>query len=354
MTSRLRLLAAATFCLVPAAWAGQSDTDPCVGSTPASCQARGVVEKPHLDLSRKALSTAEGQQVGARVTKMLEVALKAPRLREPRGMSLHPSILVMDPPPHAAKHHPARVDASVLALPITVEDKRSVQDKKTGAWKGIGEGPELKLSFNDLGVFLSQTPLDFAKTEQFFSEPLKVGEVQGFPVYDSGSTEVVLIRKGDALPWRSLPVERYLQFHIAQEEKTLAVFQKQLSALQGAARAQVEKVNAERQARIDTWKKELAGLSPAQRQAGTCQRTQRKRGDLTGLELSCGPGTIRLVEANQELFNGTGSKGSLRLLAISTTWGVLPKEDRIPGVLGRILRASVQDMDLKTLQAMLD
>ncbi|WNG40257.1 hypothetical protein F0U60_46035 [Archangium minus] len=356
MTSRLRLLAAATsLCLVPAAWAGgPSNLDACAGRSQASCHAPGVVDKPAITLSKGFLSAAEGQQVTTRATKMLEVALQAPLLHKPQGMSLHPSISVDAPPAHAAKHHPALVRSIVLARPIEVENKRSVQDKKTGAWKGRGEGPTLRLHWNDLGVFLASDALDLSKPAQFFSAPQKVGEVQGFPVYGVEGKEVLLISKRDALPWRPFSVESYYQMLIAQEQETHSVFQKQLPSAKGAERTELEKMNAERQARIDALKKELAQLSPAQRQSGACQSARPKRGDLTGLELTCASGSTPLMVANQDIFTRPSPKGSLQFLTITTTWGVLPKDDRMPNALGKVVRAALQDMDLKALQAMLD
>lgn len=355
MKPRVRLLAAAaTFCLGTAAWAGSPPAlDPCQGRSQASCQAPGLVAKPVLTVKKGVFSAAEAQQVTSRATKMLEVALRAPQL-QPKGISLTPDISVEGPPPHAAKHHPALVRVSVLAQHIVLEDKRSVQDKKTGAWKGTGEGPALRLHLNDLGVFLSNDTLDLSKPAQFFSAPRKVGEVQGFPVYGVGGNEVLLISKRDTLPWRPFPVESYFQMLIAQEQETQAVFQKQRSSATGAEKAELDKVLAERQAAIDALKGELAQLSPAQRQAGACLSAKRKRNNPTGLDLTCAPASDPLMVINQDVFNRSAPKGSLQLLTITTTWGVLPKEDRLPILLGRVVRASLQDMDLKALQEMLD
>jgi hypothetical protein len=358
MTPRLRLLAtAAAFSLIPAAWAGpQPGADDCAGRSQASCTATGLVEKPKMTLSKGVLGAAEGQQVSARVTKLLDVVLQAPPFREPRGMSIHPSMAVSAPPDHAAKHHPAVVRGFVLALPINVENKRSVQDKKTGAWKGTGEGPTMKLHVNDLGVFLVSDPLDLSRPGQYFSEPRKVGEVQGFPVYDTGGKEVLLISKRDALPWRPFPVESYLKGLIAQEKESLAVFEQQLPTAPAAAKAQLEKALVEPRARVATLEKELAQLSPAQRQAGACQSTRgASRSNLTGLDLTCAPASSTpLVMANQDVFPRSAPKGSFQLLTLTTTWGVLPKDDGVPNPLGRAMRTALQQMDLKALQALLD
>lgn len=354
MKPRLRLLAAATFYLGSAAWAGEPPLDPCLGRSQASCQAPGWVGKPVITVNKGVFSAAEAQQVTTRVTKMLEVVLRAPRLHEPKGMSLSSDILVEAPPPHAAKHHPALVRASVLAQDVVLENKRSVQDKKTGTWKGTGEGPALRLHLNDLGAFLSNDTLDLSKPAQFFSAPRKVGEVQGFPVYGVGGKEVLLLSKRDTLPWRPFPVESYFQMLIAQEQETQAVFQKQRSSATGAEKAELDKVLAERQATIDALKGELAQLSPAQRQAGACLSAKRKRNNPTGLDLTCAPAADPLMVVNQDVFTRSAPKGSLQLLTISSTWGVLPKDDRMPNILGRIVRASLQDMDLEALQAMLD
>ncbi|RJG06666.1 hypothetical protein D3870_12180 [Noviherbaspirillum cavernae] len=354
MLSRLAPLAAVLLALAPAAWAGQQlDTDPCAGRSQASCNALGVTDKPSIAW-RNTFSASEGQQVSARLTKMMEVILQAPELREPRGMSLHPSMSASPPPAHAEKQHPALIEAFLLAKFITVEDKHATQDKKTGAWKGTGEGPMLRMRFNDLGAFLSITPMDYAKPGQYYTEPPKVGEVGGFPVYKTAGPEVILIHKRDALPWRPVPVERYLQTLISDEETLHAGFQKQMASTQGAGKAELEKANADRQTRIDTMKQQLAQLSPAQRQAGACNAARRKRGDIIGLDFNCGPGSEPLVEPNQDYFTRSAPKGSLQVLAISTTWGVLPRNDRMPNVLGRKLRASLSEMDLKALQAMMD
>lgn len=354
MSPRLRLLAAtAVFSLVPTAWATLPRVDPCAGRDDASCRAPGLVEAPRITWSKGSVSAADGQKVGARVAKMLEVIQKAPLLA-PKGMSLHPAVSVEGPPENAAKHHPLLTQGTLLLLPIDLKDKRSVQDKKTGTWKGTGEGPMLRLHLNDLGVFLRGERLDFTRPGQFFPEPRQVGVLQGFPVYDMGDREVLLIRKGDALPWRPFPVEEYFQHLIAHEEATLALFQKQMAAITGPAAAEVQKANAERQGRIDSLKQQLAQLTPTQRQAGACQSMKRQKGSLTGLDLECAPGSTRVVRANQGFFNPSAPKASLQLLAVTTTWGVLPKEDRLPNTLGRVLRAALEEVELKALQGQLD
>ncbi|HZH13875.1 MAG TPA: hypothetical protein VE057_05890 [Archangium sp.] len=355
MTPRLRLLATATFCLGTAAWAGSPpDTDPCAGRSQASCQALGMVSKPNITLARGAFSAAEGQQLTRQTTKLMEVVLRTPQFNPPRGMSLHPVIKVEGPPAHAAKHHPALVRTLLLAKPIELENKGSVQDKKTGAWKGVGEGPTLDIHVNDLGVFLGSETLDLSNPAQLFSAPQKMGEVQGFPVYNVGGKEVLLLSKRDALPWRPFPVESYIQLLISQNQETLALFQKQLSSATGAGKAELEKSNAKNQATLDALNQALAPLSPAQRQAGACLSAKRKRDNPTGLDLTCAPGSSPLVVVNQDVFTRPAAKGSLQFLTLTTTWGVLPKDDRMPNALGRVVRAAVQDMDLKALQAMLD
>ena len=195
MTPRLRLLAAAAvFSLGSAAWAGPPPAaDPCAGRSQASCHAPGVVDKPAIKVARGGISAAEGQQLTDRAKKMLEVVMQAPLLK-PEGMGLPPTITVEGPPAHAVKHHPALVRITLLTQPIKLEDKSSSQDKKTGAWKGTGEGPILRLNANDLGVFLNNDTLDLSKPAQFFSAPRQVGEVQGFPVYAMGGNEVLMIK----------------------------------------------------------------------------------------------------------------------------------------------------------------
>ncbi|AKJ06538.1 hypothetical protein ATI61_105476 [Archangium gephyra] len=356
MKPRLRLLAAAAaLCLGPVAWAGApSNTDPCAGRSQASCNALGVVEKPSLQPARGGLGAAERQQLTGRATKMLEVVLQAPQFHPPKGMSLHPTITVEGPPAHAAKHHPAMVRTTLLAKLIDVENKRAAQDKKTGAWKGTGEGPILRLHVNDLGVFLSNDTLDLSKPAQFFSAPKKTGEVQGFPVYDVGGKEVLLLSKGDALPWKAFSVESYIQMLLSQEQETQALIRDQLASATGAEKKQLEKTNAEQQATLDALKQQLAQLSPAQRQAGACQSSSNTRDNPSGLDFTCGASSNPLMVANQDIFPRTAAKGSQRFLTLTTTWGVLPKDDRMPNALGRVMRASLQDMDLKALQAMLD
>ncbi|MFY0570514.1 hypothetical protein ACN28E_42725 [Archangium lansingense] len=241
MTPRLRLLAAAAvFSLGSTAWAGPPPAaDPCAGRSQASCHAPGVVDKPAIKVARGGISAAEGQQLTDRAKKMLEVVMQAPLLK-PEGMSLHPTITVEGPPAHAVKHHPALVRTTLLAKPIKLEDKSSSQDKKTGAWMGTGEGPILRLNANDLGVFLSNDTLDLSKPAQFFSAPRQVGEVQGFPVYAVGGNEVLMISKGNTLPWRPFPVESYFQMLISQEQETQDLFKKQLSSTKGPDRAELE------------------------------------------------------------------------------------------------------------------
>lgn len=338
----------------PASHAAQElDTNPCAGRSVASCNAPGMTGKP-LVAWRNAFTAAEGQEAGKRLSKMLDVVLQAPQLREPRGMSLHPSMVASLPPANAVKHHPALIEATVLTKMITVEDKRAKQDKATGAWMGTGEGPMLRMRFNDLGAFLSATPVDYATPAQYFYEPARIDEVGGFPVYRVDGKEVLLIHKRETLPWRPYSVERYVQARIAEEEKTHAVFARQPASASASEQAHVDRANAERRARIDAMKAQLSQLAPEQREAGACEAGRRRRGDALGLDLACGSGSMRLVEPNPDIFIRTAPRNSLQVLAISTTWGVLDKNDRMPNALGRTMRAALQDIDLKALQAMLD
>lgn len=348
------LLAAVLAAQAPASHAVQElDTNPCAGRSQASCQALGMTTKP-LVAWRNALNAAEGRETDKRLSKMLELVLQAPQLREPRGMSLHPSMVASAPPANAVKHHPAVIEATVLAKLITVEDKRAKQDKTTGAWIGTGEGPMLRMRFNDLGAFLSATPVDYATPAQYFYEPARIGEVGGFPVYRVDGKEVLLIHKREALPWRPYSVERYVQARIADEEKTHAVFATQPASANASERAHVDRANAERKARIDAMKQQLSQLTQEQREAGACEAGKRRRGDALGLDLACGSGSTRLVEPNPDMFLRAAPRNALQVLSISTTWGVLDKNDRMPNALGRTMRAALQDIDLKAVQAMLD
>jgi hypothetical protein len=178
--------------------------------------------------------------------------------------------------------------------------------------------------------------------------------VQGFPVYGVGGKEVLLLSKREALPWRPFPVERYIQSLIAQEKETLALFDQQLAGAPAQAKAQLEKAGAEYRNRIAALEKELAQLSPAQRQAGACQSTRASRSNITGLDLTCSAASTPLVVANQDVFTRPAAKGSFQLLTLSTTWGVLPKDDGTPNPLGRAMRTALQQMDLKALHALLD
>jgi hypothetical protein len=327
--------------------------DPCAFRSQASCDAPGFVSKPSIEW-RNVVNAREGQQLAARLDKVLAVAMQAPQYSGPRGISLHTSYLAGRAPMGAVKHHPVIVELSMLAKFVKIEDKGARQDKATGRWIGVGEGPALRMRFNDLGWFLSSTPVEYKDSQQFFQEPQKRGEVGGFPVYNADGKEVVLIHKRDVLPWRPFSVERYLQYRISEHEKTNATFAPMLPTLEGKEKAEIEKYNGIRSAEIQIMKDELARLTPEQRQAGACRAAKVKRGQVIDLDYNCGKGSTAFVEPNPDIFSPSAPKNSLQVLAVSSTWGVLPQDDRLPNLLGRVMRAALQDTDLKALQALLD
>ena len=344
-------LAAAT--TLPAQAALEAVPDPCAFRSSASCEAPGLVAKPAVSW-RGAINPAEGRQLAARLDKMLALALQAPQYAGPRGISFHPTYMADRPPSQAAKHHPVIVELSLLAKFVKIEDKGARQDKATGRWIGVGEGPALRMRFNDLGWFMSATPVDYENPQQFFQAPIQRGEVHGFPVYGADGKEVVLIHKRGLLPWRPFSVERYLQYRMGEHEKANATFAAMLPTLAGKEKAEIEKHNGVRSAEIALMKAQLERMTPAERQAGACTAEKLKRGDVIGLDFNCAKGSRALVEPNPDIFVPGAPKTSLQVLAVSTTWGVLPQDDRVPNLLGRVMRAALQDTDLKALQEMLD
>ncbi len=321
--------------------------DICAGRNTASCSAPGHVDGPRLGSVKNRLGTADSERLARQAHAALQVFTSVPVLAKPVGMAVQQWFLFEFLPEGAdAQTHPQVLSTSILVRPLDIS-KANTLDRASGTWKGSGEGPALTVRFNDPAYFLSITPINVADPTLQFSEPQQVGNVQGYPVYQTGHGEVLLISKDGRLPWRYVPVGRYLENQRRDEQVTWEKFAALNSDDADLARHQ----NARKMliANIDA---ALAAMSEAEKMQPVCVSERRRKAEDLSIDQRCGAKTHRLVELDRDLYNGA-SRTDLRIAAVSSTWGVLPKNDRMPNALGRVLRQVIHDADLKTIEALL-
>lgn len=321
--------------------------DICAGRKAESCTAPGHVELPRLASAKNRLGAADSEMMARQARAALQVFTTVPTLAKPVGMAVQQWFLFEFLPEGAdAKTHPQVLSTTILVRAIDMSKPQTL-DRASGTWKGSGEGPALTVRFNDPGYFLSITPVNVADTTLHFSEPQKVGDVQGYPVYQTGHGEVLLISKNGRLPWRYFPVGRYLENQRRDEQATWDQFAAQNSNDADLARHQ----NARKTliANIDA---ALAAMSDAEKQQPVCISERRRKAGELSIDQGCGAKTHRLVELDRDLYTGAG-RTDLRLAAVTSTWGVLPKDDRMPNALGRVLRQVIHEAELKQIEALL-
>lgn len=273
--------------------------------SPASAAAKGRV----APLSVQVIGAQPPTEVKAFTAKagaIVDKVLATPTLDQPRGFSITRS-LTIDSSPQSGPF----VGRATL-IPQMLDLEAGAKPDASGAYMGRLEGPTFQIKLNDLDALYANN--DGGEAPRHL--PLKMQEIQGLPVFRVGIRQVILIAKPGRLPYAPVTKAEYLQ-RLAKE-------------LPGDP-----KISAA-----------LAALSPQECTSPACSSSRLR--DYFG---DCAKADATFyVRLNPSYFDRGVRRGAIQLVAISTP---------IPGghghrILEPKLKAAASELDLRSIQAMLD
>lgn len=259
-----------------------------------------------------ALPSAEVKAFTAKAGAIIEKVLATPTLHKPRGFSITRSLTIDSPPPEQPQSNPFVGRATMI--PQTIDLSHGAQPDADGAYMGRLEGPTFQIRFNNLTALYANNSGGGMSDPRYL--PMKMTRIQGFPVFQVGVRQVILIAKPGRLPYVPMTKGEYLD-RLAREVPN--------------------------DTRIAPTR---AAMTPQDHAAPACESARLR--DLFG-DCSKSDATY-LVRLNPDYFDKGARKGAIQLVAISTP---------IPGghghkILEPKLKAAASELDLKSIQAMLD
>lgn len=295
------LLAAAGLAMAAPAHAQQS---------PASAAAKGRVAPLSVQVIG-ALPPAEVKAFTAKAGAIIDKVLATPTLHQPRGFSITRSLTIDSPPSEQPQGQPFLARATMIPQMVNLE--AGAAPDADGTYMGRLEGPTFQIRFNTLAALYANDNGD--RLDQPRDLPMKMTAIQGFPVFQVGIRQVILIAKPGRLPYRPMTKGEYLDW-LAKEIPG----DTRLGADPGGASSATARGPGLRQ------------FAPAR----VVRRLRRRRGPY--------------VRLNPEYFDKGVRKGAIQLVAISTP---------IPGghghkILEPKLKAAASELDLGSIQALLD
>lgn len=277
----------------------------------ASAAAKGRVAPLGVQLIGQQ-SAAETKAFTTKASAIIDKALSTPTLNQPRGFSITRSLTIDTPPSEQPQSNPYIGRATMILQMIDIEGGSKAD--ASGAYMGRLEGPGMNIRFNNLAAIYANSGGGGGMSEPRYL-PMKMQAIQGFPVFKVGLNQVIVVAKPGRLPYVPMTKAEYLQ-HLATE-----IDDPKLAA-------------------------DLAALSPAERNAPACvsSRLSQRFGECAEKDATY------YVRLNPNYFDKGARKGAIQLVTISTP---------IPGghghkILEPKLKAAASEIDLKSIQAMLD
>lgn len=276
----------------------------------ASAAAKGRVAPLSVQVIG-ALPPAEVKAFTAKAGAIIEKVLATPTLNQPRGFSITRSLTIDSPPSEQPQGAPFIGRATMIVQDIDLE--HGATPDANGAYMGRLEGPSLHIRFNSLTALYTNNDGGGMADARYL--PLKMTPIQGFPAFRVGVRQMILIAKPGRLPYVQISKGEYLQWLAGLiDEPEIAA--------------------------------DLAALTPQERAAPACvsSRLRVRFGDCSL------PDATFYVRLNPHYFDKGARKGAIQMVAISTP---------IPGGHGHPrlepkLKAAASELDLKSIQAMLD
>ncbi|CAN7195572.1 hypothetical protein LJR164_000565 [Phenylobacterium sp. LjRoot164] len=278
--------------------------------SPASAAAKGRVAPLSVQVIG-ALPPAEVKAFTAKAGAIIDKVLATPTLHQPRGFSITRSLTIDSPPSEQPQGQPFLARATMIPQMVNLE--AGAAPDADGTYMGRLEGPTFQIRFNTLAALYANDNGD--RLDQPRDLPMKMTAIQGFPVFQVGIRQVILIAKPGRLPYRPMTKGEYLDW-LAKE-------------IPGDTRLAPTR----------------AALAPQQLAAPACASSRLR--ELFG---DCAAGAAPYVRLNPEYFDKGVRKGAIQLVAISTP---------IPGghghkILEPKLKAAASELDLGSIQALLD
>lgn len=258
------------------------------------------------------LPPAEVKAFTAKAGAIIDKVLATPTLDQPRGFSITRSLTIDSPPEEQLQAAPFVGRATLIPQMLDLE--AGAKPDAAGAYMGRLEGPTFQIRFNNLTALYANNDGGGMSEPRYL--PLKMREIQGFPVFQVGVRQVILVAKPGRLPYAPMTKAAYLQ-HLAKE-------------IPGDPKIPAA----------------LAALSPQERAAPACSSSRLREyfGDCAKTDATF------YVRLNPDYFDTGARKSAVQLVAISTP---------IPGghghkILEPKLKAAASELDLRSIQAMLD
>lgn len=278
--------------------------------SPASAAAKGRIAPFSVQVIG-ALPPAEVKAFTAKAGTIVDKVLATPTLHQPRGFSITRSLTIDSPPSEQPQGQPFL--GRVTMIPQMINLEAGAKPDATGAYMGRLEGPTFQIRFNNLAAIYPNDNGD--RLDQPRDLPLKMASIQGFPVFQVGIRQVILIAKPGRQPYAPMTKGQYLDW-LAKE-------------IPGDTRLAPTR----------------ASLTGPQLAAPACASSRLREvfGD-------CAKGATPYVRLNPDYFDKGARKGAVQLVAISTP---------IPGghghkILEPKLKAAAAELDLASIQALLD
>ena len=278
--------------------------------SPASAAAKGRIAPFSVQVIG-ALPPAEVKAFTAKAGTIVDKVLATPTLHQPRGFSITRSLTIDSPPSDQPQGQPFL--GRVTMIPQMINLEAGAKPDAAGAYMGRLEGPTFQIRFNNLAAIYPNDNGD--RLDQPRDLPLKMASIQGFPVFQVGIRQVILIAKPGRQPYAPMTKGQYLDW-LTKESP-------------GDTRLAPTR----------------ASLTGPQLAAPACASSRLR--ELFG---DCAKGAAPYVRLTPDYFDKGARKGAIQLVAISTP---------IPGghghkILEPKLKAAAAELDLAGIQALLD
>jgi len=299
--------------------------------TPLQFESRNVLPKEQADAMKR------------KVEAILQRLLQTPALSTMQGFSIDRHIHLDN-----MVSSPGIVGGKSFLLVRRVHPSQSKRDPSSGALRGVGEGPVIKVHVNDRDAVFGEYSKENENLGTTRESSVKMRLLHGFPVYELGSRDVVVIAKPGREPFVPVSKQRYLEGLLSLDLE-LAKFQReQLAKAQDPRdRTNLEKYLAKSEAAINEKQAMLNALSEAERREQACPSKKSKGGPFIGCNEK---GATHYLALNPDYFDAAKPKGSIELVTIE----VVGKRFLNDKALGTLTRQALEQLDLAGLQASLD
>jgi hypothetical protein len=193
------------------------------------------------------------------------------------------------------------------------------------------------------------THTDDVAVGTIYGQPRRLGDLAGFPIYESDGEGMVLIIKDlTRQVWIPVSQEQWLRSRISDVRRSIDGDQRMVDRV-AAARSMEDDL-----ARLRSFQAELAALSPAERSAPAYRGAETQKRP-SGLTSSTDPRAEALVVINADFYDTTRPRTSVQMAVLTTSQGYGPSLMRTPTAAGsnRVLDV-LRTVDWKRILSLFD